>query len=133
MSTLFRNRREMQTANQSLKHKKLFLLMLFDDKNGTVVFLLHLGEKCLRFNEILLSLPSAIWLLSSHSQIFMFALLAVVAHTCTHTQNQICRGGGLYMRIKEPAYKKTIYYCCHRTAWGTQPGALYSRLLKSRL
>lgn len=61
--------------------------MLFDDKDGTIVLLLHLGEKCLRFNEILPSLPSAISLLSSHSQIFMFALFAAVARACTHTQN----------------------------------------------
>lgn len=87
MSTVFRNRREMQIANQALKHKKLFLLMFCDDKNAAVVLPRHLGEKCLRFNEFLLSLPSAISLLSSHSQIFMFALLAAVAHTCTNTQN----------------------------------------------
>lgn len=124
MSTVFRNGREMQTANQSLKHEKLFLLMSFGDKKERDCCFphLHLDEKCLRFNEILLSLPSTILLLSSHSQIFMFAVLAAVSRTYIHAhriRSGVGRGGGLYMGIKEPAYKKTIYYCCHWTARGT--------------
>lgn len=84
----------MHTTNQSLKYEKLFLLMLLEDKNGTVVFLLHLGEKCLQFNEILLSLPFAISLLSSHSNFYVCSFGSRGPYLHSHTELDLERRGG---------------------------------------
>lgn len=121
----------MSAVFRDSQNKKLFLQMLLDDKNETVVVFLHLREKCLQFNEILLSLPSTVLLLSSHSQIFMFALSAAVhTHSCTHVctqqqQHHLWRGWGFICVLKSQHIKKTIYYCCHCIARGTQAGALH--------
>lgn len=112
---------------------------------GAVVLPLHLGEKCLRFNEFLLSLPSAISLLSSHSQFLCLLFwqpwpILALTHKIRSGRGgggggggSGGGGGGLYIGIKQPAYKTTIYYRCHWNAQGTQSEAHHSRLLKKEI
>lgn len=75
------------------------------------------------------SLPSALSPLSSHSQIFMFALLAAVAHTCTHARNWNL-GGGFICVLKSQHIKRPFITAVIGLLGEHSQEPLHSRLLK---
>lgn len=70
------------------------------------------------------SLPSTISPLSSHLQIFMFALPAAETHTCTSKHNHICEAemGLSGYKDKETACKNPIYYPTTGLFWEDSQG-----------